>query len=160
MAVGYVCRTVTNSGFVVRQLVDFGHLGQIGTTQRQHEQHQCPATADKKEAVTQPPGGRRPRKRASVLPNLLHYQKDRCCANSKTFCDLNDFVSNKPVSLTMDSFGSFSVWRFDEAKGAARIEIVPIFEIFHPILLLDNQVSAMRFLNAFCRQPFDFVVDI
>ena len=67
------------------------------------------------------------------------------------FLDLNNLVGDEPMRLAVYPFGRFLVGRFDQAEHRAVVFVEPVFEVLHPILLLDLKIRGMSSGNGFGR---------
>ena len=54
-----------------------------------------------------------------------------------------DFVSGQSMRLTMDAFGRFFIWRFDQAKDRAGAFIEPVLYVLNAVLFLCFEILLM-----------------
>src|SRR5215212_8349980 len=76
-----------------------------------------------------------------------------------SFLDLDYLLRYEPVSLPVDRFRRFFVWGFGKAEDLARLLVVPVPVILHPVFVLYFKVLLVGLGHRLCGQPFHaFVV--
>src|SRR5829696_3079899 len=73
----------------------------------------------------------------------------------RTFLDLDYLLRYKPVSLPVDRFRRFFIWGLGKAEDLARLLVVPVPVILHPVFVLDFEVLLVGFGHRLCGQPFN-----
>jgi len=74
--------------------------------------------------------------------------------------NLDDFVGDEAMGFAMDSLGRFLARGLTQAEDGSIGFVEPIFQVFHPVFLLDLQILLVDSGDSFSRQAINSFVNI